>query len=614
MISKVKNKTILTLISLFTILNIYAKSDVTFEASAPSAIVIGNRISLVYTANHKVENLRIPELKDFDILTGPMTSTSRSISFINGKRSSNTEYKFTYLLIANKVGTFTINPATAEVDGKKMSSNSLKIKVLPKDDSSQNSIKSNSSTNNSSSNISGSQVFVRAIPSKTTVYEQEPISVVYKLYTRVNISGFENVKFPENKGFLTQEEKIPQTASYDMENYKGHNYRTAILKKNILYPRETGKLKIEPGNFEMTIRISVADQSINSIFDDFFNSYQDVKKVVKSNPIYVNVKPFPKEGKPKDFCGISSSDLKMTSSITSSSVHANDAVTIKLKISGSGNIKLIKTPEFKLPPDFDAYDPKIDNSFKVSSSGMSGSKSIEYLFIPRYAGDYKIPSVSLSYFNPKLHKYVTLKSKEFTLNVEKGKNDSNKNSVVSGNFASKEKLKLLGKDIRYIKSGEIDYLNNKFIYNEWWFKYVYIISFMIFIIFLYSYRKIAKENNDLVKLRNKKANKVANKKLKKAAIYLKENKKDLFYDEVLNALWGYTSDKLNIPLSSLSKDTIEAELKACNVYEDIISKYLSVVQDCEFERYSPSTGVNAMSTIYENTLEIINTMENKIKK
>jgi hypothetical protein len=398
-----------------------ADEAVTFTAEAPRTVVMGQQFSLVYTSNAEIKDLRIPEITDFEILMGPSTSTMSSTTIINGKISSSTTYRFTYILYPKTPGTYTIPPATATIKKDTYKSNGLTIRVLPSDKSGSAGSSSSSSGPSSAGSIAGSssgatsvnaeQLFIRAIPSKTSVYEQEPVTITYKLYTRVDVEGLENFKFPDFKGFMAQEVELPANPQWDLENYQGLNYRTVVLKQSVLFPQETGKLTIDRGNFDVIVRLQVSSPRRGSIFDDFFDTYQDVKKSVYSNPVSIQVKPLP-AGKPADFCGVAG-HLTLSSALTSSRVKANEAVTLKLTLSGSGNLKLIPTPEISFPADFETYDPKVNNTFKVSAKGLNGTKTIEYLIIPRYAGKFTIPAVSLSYFNLTTQRYETLTTQPF---------------------------------------------------------------------------------------------------------------------------------------------------------------------------------------------------------
>lgn len=590
----------------------YAADAVTFTAEAPRTVVMGQPFNLSYSSNSEIDNFRIPEISNFEILMGPSTSTMSSTTIVNGKYSSTTTFTYTYVLNPKTTGTFTISPATATIKKDTYKSNSITIKVLPSDQSSGSGSSSSGTQKQSaaSQNVSSDQIFIRAIPSKTSVYEQEGLTITYKLYTRVDITGFENPKFPEFKGFMAQEVAVSNNQQWDLENYNGANYRTAVLKQTVLYPQQSGSLTIDKGSFDVMMRLRVTNTRMRSIFDDFMDSYQDVKKTIFSNPVKISVKPLP-SGKPADFSGVTG-NLTMTSSISSSNVKSNDAVTIKVKISGNGNLKMIPTPELKFPQDFEIYDPKVDNSFNNTAKGVTGSKYIEYLVIPRYAGKFEIPSVSLSYFDLSSKTYKTIKTQDFVLNVAKG--EGGDNQVVTGNFTDKEQLKMLGSDIRYIKTGFKFENISDFIYGKIWFWLYFTLLTVFFISFLIINRKKAKENSDIVRMRNKKASKIAVKRLRKAAEYLKNNNSDAFYDEVLKALWGYTSDKLNIPMSKLTKENIDNELLSVNVNEDIRKEYNDILETCEFVKYAPSSDYQAMDALYHRTMGVMNKMENTIKR
>ena len=616
-----RNKLILAFVLMLSgaSLQLMAADAVTLTGDAPKQVIMGQYFNLVYSANTEVEDLRIAELSEFfEILYGPSTSMSSSTTIVNGKYQSETSYGFTYVLRPKKTGTFTIPAATASVNGNKIKSNSLSIRVLPTDQQSgggQTQQKSSSAAaapsqdGGSSQSVTNDQVFIRAIPSKTQVSEQEGLLVTYKIYTRVDISGMQNPKFPEFKGFMAQEVEVPQNRQWDLENYNGANYQTTILKQTVLYPRETGSLSIEKGSFDLVLRVKNRNTRVRSIFDDFFDTYSEVKKTVYCNSVKINVTPLP-AGKPADFCGVTGS-LSMTSSISSQKVKANEAVTIRIKISGNGNMKMIPTPELTFPAEFDPYDPKVDNAFKNTTSGVSGTKSIEYLVIPRFPGTFDIPATSISYFDLATHKYKTLTTQPYTIEVAKGDGSI---TNISGKFANQEQLRLLGSDIRYLKTNIQLQKQPHLFFATLPFWLAYLIPLIFFGIMLLLNRKKLKDNADIARVRNRKANQVAVKRLKQASAFLKEGKKDLFYDEVLKALWGYTSDKLSIPLSKLDKETIELQLTESKVGEDIRKEFIDILQTCEYARFAPGDAVAAMDKLYEQTMDVINKMENTIKR
>ena len=546
---------------------------VSFTASAPDAVVVGEQFRLSYiVTTQKVKDFRAPSIKGFDVLMGPSRSQQSSTQIVNGNVTSTSSITFTYILMANNAGEYTIPGASIVADGDQMVSNSVKIKVLPQDqggNSGQNNSSSGSIHSSSGTSVSNQDLFIMASASKTNVYEQEAFVLTYKIYTRESNLQLNNAKLPQ----------------------------------------QSGKLYIDPAQFQMTIGKPVQS---DDPFDAFFNGGSNVieiKKNISTPKIAINVNPLP-TGKPADFSG-GVGEFNISSSINSKELKTNDAITIKLVISGTGNLKLISNPEIKFPDDFEVYDPKVDNQVRLTREGLTGNKVIEYLAIPRHAGTYKIPGVSFSYFDIRSKSYKTLKTEDYVVNVEKGAGNADQ---VIANFTNKEDLKVLGEDIRYIKQNEVTLQpKGSFFYGSMTYWLFYIIPALAFIIFFIIYRKQAAENANVAKMRTKKANKVATKRMKLAGKLLSENKKDAFYDEVLKALWGYISDKLNIPVSRLSKDNIEEKLRNHGVNEELIKEFLNALNDCEFARFAPGDENQAMDKVYSSSIEVISKMENSIK-
>lgn len=586
---------------------------VSFTASAPDAVVVGEQFRLSYTVTtHKVKDFHVPSIKGFDMLMGPSRSQQSSTQIVNGSVSSTNSITFTYILMGNTPGEFTIPRASIVADGNQMVSNSVKIRVLPQDQSSGNGGSQGDGGNihsSSDTSVSNQDLFIMATASKTNVYEQEAFLLTYKIYTRESNLQLNNAKLPDFKGFHSQEIEMNNNARWTTEHYKGRNYYTTIYRQFVLFPQQSGKLFIEPAQFQMTVGKPV--QSADP-FDAFFNggsSVIEIKKSIATPKIAINVNPLP-AGKPTDFSG-GVGEFNISSSINSKELKTNDAITIKLVISGTGNLKLISNPEIKFPEDFEVYDPKVDNQVRLTREGLTGNKVIEYLAIPRHAGRYKIPGVSFSYFDIRSKSYKTLNTEEYVINVEKGAGNADQ---VIANFTNKEDLKVLGEDIRFIKQNNVNLQpKGSFFYGTTGYWLFYIIPALAFIIFFIVYRKQATENANVAKMRTKKANKVATKRMKLAGKLLAENKKDDFYDEVLKALWGYISDKLNIPVSLLSKDNIEEKLRNHGVSEELIKEFLNALNDCEFARFAPGDESQAMDKVYSSSIEVISKMENSIK-
>lgn len=601
---------------LFTILaawQVKAADKVRFVAEAADVVVSGDQVRLVFTVNSQdIKDFRAPSIKGFDVLMGPSRSQQSSIQIINGKRTSNSSTAFTYILLAGNPGTYTIPATSVEVNGEKVFSNAISIKVLPQDQTSGNSGNNGGGSASSSrsqaagSRISANDLFITATASKTTVHEQEAILLTYKVYTVVNLRQLYG-KMPDLKGFHTQEVELPQQKTFTLEHYKGRNYNTTVWSQYVLFPQQTGKLEIPSITFDGV----VAQQTISDDpFDAFFNGggYVEVKKKITTPKVVINVQPLP--AKPAGFSG-AVGEFKLASSINATDVKTNDAVTIKLTLSGTGNMKLIGTPEVKFPQDFEIYDPKVTDDYKLTNSGLTGTKTFEYLAIPRHAGNFTIPAIEFTYFALKSNSYKTLKTGAYNLKVAKGQ--GNADQVIS-DFTNKESVKMLGKDIRFIKLGDSSLRpKGDFFFGTVGYYLCYLIPLLLFVVFAVIYRQKALENANVAKVKTKKANKVATRRMKLAGKLLAENKKNEFYDEVLKALWGYISDKLSIPVSQLSKDNIEAELTNYGVQEALIAEFIGVLNECEYARYAPGNENEAMDKVYSASVEVISKMENSIK-
>ena len=590
-----------------TMLNVWADDEVTFTTSAPDAVAVGDQFRLSYIVNTRnVKDFRAPSIQGFDVLMGPSRSTS--VNIINGNRSES--ITFTYILMATKEGEYTIPGATLSAKGNQMISNSVKIKVLPEDKTSTNSGGGQGNVpGRSGTSISNSDLFITSTLSKTNVYEQEAFLLTYKIYTVVDLRGFDNVKLPDFKGFHSQEVELPTNRRWGLEHYKGRNYHSTIFRQFVLFPQQAGKLTIDPARFDASVSIV---QEVDDPFEAFFNgganSFQ-VRKMLTTPKLTIDVKALP-SGKPAGYSG-GVGTFNISSSINSTQVKTNDAITVKVVISGTGNLKLVAEPEIKFPEDFEVYDPKVDNQFRLTSTGLSGNKVIEYLAIPRNAGTYKIPPVQFSYFDIKTQSYKTLSTEEYVVQVEKGEGNA---TQTIANFTNKEDLKILNEDIRFIKQNEVTLTpKGVFFFGSTGYWLFYVVPGVLFIAFFVIYRKQIAANANVARVRTKKANKVAVKRMKLAGKLLASNQREAFYDEVLKALWGYISDKLNIPVSRLSKDNIEEELQKVGVQAELIKEFIDALDQCEFARFAPGDPNQAMDQVYKASFEVISKMENSIK-
>ena len=584
-------------------------AQVTFRASAPASVIKGEQFRLSYTLNKEGRDLRLPDIKGFEVLFGPSTSTSFSQSTINGKTTSESSVTYTYILVANQEGNFDVEPASITVDGANYKSNSLKINVLPPDKNSESQQGGGASQPSATSAgvpaISSNDAFIRAIVSKNGVYEQEGFTVTFRLYSVYGQIYFEGAEFPEFDGFMSEEIPIASNQQLKLERYNDRNYYTADIKKSLLFPQRSGKITIPSGKLETVFTVPSGKR-----VSTFFGSQEvmaEVKKTLNTNPVTIDVKPLP-AGKPSSFTNAVGS-YSFNSSISTLETKANEPITIKLEISGIGNSKLIQNPEIVFPTNFETYDPTINNDLQASVNGLTGKKTIEYLVIPRYEGKYNIPAIEFSYFDINSKSYKTLKSSEYNLDIAKG--DPSKAATTS--YINQQSVKVED-DIRFIKTEtpQYQYRDNHFAGSLGYWLW-YIIPAILFVILALLNIKRAKENANITLVKTKRANKAAIKRLRVAEKHLKQHNKELFYDEVLRALWGYFSDKLSIPIAKLTKDNIEAELSVYGIDNSLIDKFMNILNTCEFARYAPATGDTAMDKLYNETISAIGEMESKLK-
>ena len=611
-------KKILLILLIFSKVCATFAQDVDFKASAPAQVIMGKPFQLTYTVNQRGKDLRAPEFTDFDYVAGPYTSQSSSTSFVNGKRTSSFTMSYTYTLVASKEGSFTISPATIKVGGETYTSNGVRITVLPPDQPSNANVASQQRNANNTSttsqqreanNASEGNIFIRTLASKTKVHEQEAILLSYKLYfAGVDVAQFtNNTRLPEFKGFLKQELEMGEIQT-ELEHYNGRNYQTAILYRTLLFPQRSGDIHIEPAQFEAVLRVQNRAQ-VRSIFDDFFGSYTTVAKPLASSGVTIHVSELP-TGKPIGFSG-GVGQFNISSKISSTDLQANEAVTLTITIQGTGNMKLLKTPAIDWPEGFEVYDPKVTNNFKTTTAGLSGTKTIEYLAIPRAGGTYTIPAIPFSYYDTQADTYKMITTPEYTLTIARGANEENSTAVVN-TFVQKEDIQQLGSDIRYIYANELPEFqihHSRLTFGTLAFWLCYLLPALLATLLFIIFRKQIKENADITRVRYKKANKVAQRRLKVAAMLLKENKKEAFYEEIERAAWTYLSDRLSVPTAQLSKENIAQILSSKGVAQELISQLLEVLANAEFARYAP-TSDHAMQNIYDDITKIINQLEN----
>lgn len=586
--------------------------EVVFQGQAQSSVLLGEKFQLVYTLNTTGSDLRLPDLDDFQILMGPSTSKSYSMTSINGVMKQETTLSFTYILKSNKEGRLTIPPASIVVKGEKIMSNPVVINVVKGDARSAASGDEGAASREEVGNLSSEDLFVTQTLNKSSVYQGEGVVLTTRIYTRLNIDGISDIKQPELSQFVVQDLIGPEAIQWNVENVNGRTYNVGVYQSKVLLPQKSGKITIEPIDFEFMVKQRVARRS-SSIFDDFFESNQRlVKSRVKSKPLSLTVKSLPTP-EPESFTG-GVGNFNMKVSLSKDKVKADDGITLTLDVTGEGNLRILEGPKLKFPTDFDIYDPKVSSNLNVSGLGAKGTKTFEYLIIPRHAGSYSIPAIEFSFFNPSDGRYKTVTAGPFNIEVEKGDASSASSAQSFRGSNSREEVKYLGQDIRFIKnSSEGLKPIGSFILGSFSFSLGIIVPLALFVLALLLYRKRMFEDANVHLVKNRKATKIARKRLVAASRFLKEDKKEAFYDEVMRALWGYLSDKLNLPLSELTKDNAKAEMVKHGVDEALSAQFMEVLDNCEFARYAPSAVSGTMADLYQKTMDIISELENQIK-
>ena len=590
--------------------------DVTFQGTAnPQTVQLGDNVRITYTINANGTDMRLAENDDFTVLMGPSTSTSRSTQIMNGQVSTSVTTSYTFIIKPQKVGELTIAPATVTSGGKKIQSNTLTIKVVERDNNASSGNNNNNRQNagnqgnaqQQAQNGKNNDIILVQQVNRSSVYEGEAIELITKVYTTANLNQISDVVPPKFTEFVKLELDDNHTVQFQPEQYNGKMYQAAVLSKQVIIPQKSGKIEIEPFTYEFVVRQRV--QRGASFFDSFFDDVQLVRRRVSSNSLTVNVKPLPSD-KPANFSG-GVGNFKFNVSVTPTEVETDNSVQVKVSVSGDGNQKLLTLPKPQIHSDFDTFDPNLNNNLKNTTQGYRGTTSAEYLIIPRRDGQFEIPELRFSYFDPQKEKYVTLTQGPFTINVSKGSGKSDNSGVVAFQGGSREKVEYIGRDLRYLHKGTSLSKKNDFLLGSTLFFISILAPLAIFILFFIIYRKRIKDNADLGRVKMRKANKVARRRLKKAAQYIKGNKREAFFDEVMRALWGYLSDKLTLPLSELTKDNAREEMKKHEIEDAAAEEFMSLLDACEFARYAPAEMSDSMDDIYSRAENVIGKMESK---
>ncbi len=577
--------------------------------SVPSQVSVGENFRLSYTINtQNVQDFRAGNIPSaLEVIAGPYTSSQSSYQMVNGHTSSASSITYTYTLYAAKNGTFTISAARAKVNGRTIVSHSVQVKVSGSAHHSNgapqmhNNYDAGSQMQQAGSRITGKELFIKVSANKRRVHEQEPILLTYKVYTLVDLTQLEG-KMPDLTGFHTQEIPLPQQKSFHIENVNGRNYRCVTWSQYVMYPQVTGKLTIP----SITFKGIVVQQNRNvDPFEAFFNGgsgYVEVNRNIKAPAINVTVDPLPAH--PVDFSG-GVGKFNISASINHTTVKAGEPLTLHLVVSGIGNLKLIKQPTVQMPKDFDKYDAKVTDKTKVTANGVEGNMVYDILCVPRNQGKYEIPPVTFTYYDTGLNAYKTIKTQSFQLDIKNGEGKG-------GSFTDYSKQ--AENDIRNIKLGNTKQHDiNSFFFASATYWVSLLIPFIAFLVLLIVFRQRAIEHADVVRMRGKKANKVATKRLKKAYQLMQQNKQNEFYDEVLRALWGYVSDKLGMPVEQLTHENIAENLQQHGVNEQIIQTFISALDECQFERYAPGDVSGNMNKTMNSAMTAIMEIEKVLK-
>ena len=604
-----------------------AKEQVRFRATSQSEVVVGEQFEIVYTVNAKARAFVSPDFKGLDVLAGPNTSSSSSIQFINGKMSQSYTLTYSFVVMAQKEGTLEVGPATVTVDGKKYTSNTLRIKVIQgaagqmqqtKAGTVRNSGSQSATTTAGAKNISNKDVFIQATVNNKSPYLGQQLVVTYRIYTRVPVSNLSIKKVSSFKGFWSKDLLADNaTLQQHNETINGQQYVVATIRKLALIPQQTGKLRLEPMALDCNVQLRVKQKRRSGYdpFDDFFNdpffnqNVRNIKKTLVSNPVTIRVKPLPEKGKPDCFDG-AVGNFSFKSAIDKANLSTNDALTLSIQLTGSGNIELIDAPKVTFPSDFETYDPKITSHINKTTSGVSGVKKFEYLAIPRNPGDFIIKPVSFCFFNPRDEKYHIFRSDTLHIHVKKGKGGGG--VVYSGN--AQEDIRFIGKDIRHIKEGPYNFRQiDHFFFGSFWYVFFAALPLVILLLLMILFRILENRQANVSMLKNRKANRVAKQRLMKAQKLKKQANDVGFYDEIAQALWGYISDKFNLQSSDLSMDTVKELLAAQQVNEETIKAFLDVLNNIEFARFAPGDAKGKMENIYSEAIKAIMQAEKSLK-
>lgn len=575
-------------------------AQVTCHATAPARVEAGRNFEYKVTLNEKPNSIESKSFKDFKLVGGPNQGVSQSMSIINGKTQHQSSYTYSYILRADKTGSFTIPGTVFVVNGKEVKSNNVTVAVVAQTPQSQQQQRQQQA--NSPPSIGKEDVYLKAFTSKSNPYEGEQVVITYKLYVLASLDGrfsASNTNLPSQNGLWTYQLGDQNTELHGVnENVNGRQYRVYELKRVAAFPQKSGEIIVTPLETELHLRVYYQPPR-------GFPRSQDYKLNLQSNAIKLNVKSLPQQGKPANFSGLVG-NFQMKSNLSRTELKTNDATNLTITVNGTGNIQHIAIPTVNFPPDCDVTDPRISDNINTKGNTVTGSRHFEYVIIPRSSGDFKIPAIQFSYFDPANGSYKTISTTEYEIKVEKGEGENISSTV----FSNQKDIKYLDRDIRYIKSGKKVFSPKQetLLFSSWYF-ILLLLPASLFILILFIWKKRSDDRKDVVALKDKKANKEAKKRLRKAHSLLKEGDKDAFLIEISGALWGYMSDKYRIPRSQLSMDTVVAKLREKKLSEEYIQAAVSTLEQCEFARFAPGDASQLMQQLYDLALQFMSHIE-----
>ncbi len=610
-------KLLLTAIAALSAFMAFAQTSIRVEAPKVVAADEQFNVTFIIEGGDKPTDFQWSSGSDFQILWGPQSGHSTSIQMINGKTTRSEQYTYTYVLRPTGSGKFNIPAASARIKGNEIYSESVSVQVAaagaassqssPSSSQSQQQARPSGQSQASAAGIQDNDIFLKLELSRSKVVVGEPIIATLKLNQRVNIGGFENVTFPTFNGFWSQEIEAPTNIEFEREVLDGQIYNSALLRKFVIIPQHEGQVKIDPAEMVCLINIRVSPGGM-SIFDGFFDDYRTVRKKVSTGEVTVNVSPLP-DGAPASFGGGVGS-FNISAALSRDSLKTHEAASLLVTISGRGNVSLLEAPKVKFPLDMEVYDTKI--SEKVDKGGLSGSKYYEFPFIPRSHGEFVIEPIKYSYYDVDQGRYVTLETEPITVNVARGNETDAGGVVISG--PSQKDVRTLGNDIRFINTKNPDLMEKgKFMVGSALFWIMGLLLAVLALVAWLVFRHVAARRADVVGTRNRKATKMALKRLHLAGTFLKQNLYTAFYEELHKALLGFISDKLNIPVAELSKERISESLAAEGVDAGYVEKFIGILDACEFARYAPDAGHEAMAAHYAEAVEVISSIDSNMK-